>query len=474
MDAERVSRGAKRLAAIVGMGALWPSVFNQLLYPVTFTYNKTGDPATYSFHIIYSVLLIGVAVVLGIAHKRTDRLLLTNGKLVSLFGIMGAAGIILVSQFDFSSTASTTLIGVGVGFVALYVPVHFLFWAMQFAEDQQRSAMVDMSLSLALFGAVTGARLALGIHALEITAACPLVSTALAVYATRGETPRSSCTGTFGMRALPLNFIVPCLVFIALCTVGILLFNDGAKLQTQPPNRALAYGITVLAFGVLAVLFRSNAKNKRGASLKAFAFVSMLFVGAVLCACLISGDVLSAGSVPLIAANIALTGFVWMIILRDASRMHASPTFLMALFLAVVICIPRFVRACVMYQGSYLSVFTDSLNLFLITTASAFASVIIVIVTLMRFFVKTELAPETDEKQEAGDPVFDDMRKAFDLSDREVEIAQLAVQNLSAKKVAEQLFIAESTVYTHFKRIYRKTGVHSKQELIDLVEEYRR
>lgn len=54
-----------------------------------------------------------------------------------------------------------------------------------------------------------------------------------------------------------------------------------------------------------------------------------------------------------------------------------------------------------------------------------------------------------------------------------MEIAQLAAQNLSAKKVAERLFIAESTVYTHFKRIYRKTGVHSKQELIDLVDEYR-
>ncbi len=39
------------------MAAIWPSVHNMLLYPIVFTYFKTGDTATYSFHLIYSVLL---------------------------------------------------------------------------------------------------------------------------------------------------------------------------------------------------------------------------------------------------------------------------------------------------------------------------------------------------------------------------------------------------------------------------------
>ncbi|WP_420484871.1 helix-turn-helix transcriptional regulator [Eggerthella lenta] len=36
--------------------------------------------------------------------------------------------------------------------------------------------------------------------------------------------------------------------------------------------------------------------------------------------------------------------------------------------------------------------------------------------------------------------------------------------------VAEELVISKNTVRTHTKSIFAKTGVHSRQELIDLVE----
>ena len=37
----------------------------------------------------------------------------------------------------------------------------------------------------------------------------------------------------------------------------------------------------------------------------------------------------------------------------------------------------------------------------------------------------------------------------------------------------ETMTISKSTIETHIKHIYAKTGVHSKQELIDLIESYR-
>lgn len=62
----------------------------------------------------------------------------------------------------------------------------------------------------------------------------------------------------------------------------------------------------------------------------------------------------------------------------------------------------------------------------------------------------------------------------FELSKREAELAAYAYRNYSARRIASELFIAESTVYTHLKRIYRKTGVHSKQELIELIDAWKR
>jgi len=51
---------------------------------------------------------------------------------------------------------------------------------------------------------------------------------------------------------------------------------------------------------------------------------------------------------------------------------------------------------------------------------------------------------------------------------------QFAYRNANAKQISEALFIAEGTVYSHFKRIYRKVDVHSKKELIAMVNEFKR
>ena len=60
---------------------------------------------------------------------------------------------------------------------------------------------------------------------------------------------------------------------------------------------------------------------------------------------------------------------------------------------------------------------------------------------------------------------------AYQLSPREVEIAAFLVQGRSVPYISDELFLAKSTVETHVKHIYKKTGVHSRQELINLVTE---
>lgn len=57
------------------------------------------------------------------------------------------------------------------------------------------------------------------------------------------------------------------------------------------------------------------------------------------------------------------------------------------------------------------------------------------------------------------------------LSEREREVLSLAARGYGAKGIAETLSIAPSTAQTHISRIYTKTGVHSKQELITFVED---
>ena len=64
------------------------------------------------------------------------------------------------------------------------------------------------------------------------------------------------------------------------------------------------------------------------------------------------------------------------------------------------------------------------------------------------------------------------MGKQFLLSDREIEVLALYAMGWTQKRVAEELYISPSTAHAHIKRIYAKTGLHSRQEILDFMDQY--
>ena len=57
------------------------------------------------------------------------------------------------------------------------------------------------------------------------------------------------------------------------------------------------------------------------------------------------------------------------------------------------------------------------------------------------------------------------------LTEREGEVMLLICQGRSKGYIAENLCISENTVRSHARRLYAKLGVHSKQDLLDIVFE---
>ncbi|GAA3731168.1 DNA-binding CsgD family transcriptional regulator/PAS domain-containing protein [Spinactinospora alkalitolerans] len=55
------------------------------------------------------------------------------------------------------------------------------------------------------------------------------------------------------------------------------------------------------------------------------------------------------------------------------------------------------------------------------------------------------------------------------LSPREQEIATLVSQGLTTKHIAQKAFVSENTVKQHLKRIFAKTNVHNRAELVQLI-----
>jgi DNA-binding CsgD family transcriptional regulator len=44
------------------------------------------------------------------------------------------------------------------------------------------------------------------------------------------------------------------------------------------------------------------------------------------------------------------------------------------------------------------------------------------------------------------------------------------VKGRSLTRIQDELYMSKGTVNTHLHHIYRKLGIHTKQELLDLVE----
>jgi DNA-binding CsgD family transcriptional regulator len=69
------------------------------------------------------------------------------------------------------------------------------------------------------------------------------------------------------------------------------------------------------------------------------------------------------------------------------------------------------------------------------------------------------------------DMTFEDFCRKFEVSPRETDIVREICNGLSNKEIAEKLFITLQTVKDHTHRIYIKTNVRSRVQLINLVKE---
>lgn len=85
--------------------------------------------------------------------------------------------------------------------------------------------------------------------------------------------------------------------------------------------------------------------------------------------------------------------------------------------------------------------------------------------------VAAEAAVE-EEAAAAPQDNLDGFIERFALSEKESEVLRLTVRGRSRQRIAEALFVSPGTVNTYFYRIYQKVGVHTRQELLDRIEEF--
>ena len=76
------------------------------------------------------------------------------------------------------------------------------------------------------------------------------------------------------------------------------------------------------------------------------------------------------------------------------------------------------------------------------------------------------------DSQNASADRFFDVGSYYGLTTREVEVMRLLCHGRSKSYIADTLYVSENTVRAYTKSLYAKLDIHSKQDLIDIVERF--
>ena len=69
------------------------------------------------------------------------------------------------------------------------------------------------------------------------------------------------------------------------------------------------------------------------------------------------------------------------------------------------------------------------------------------------------------------DEKIDLIAREYEITGRMLEVFALMAHGRTGTRIEQELYMSKGTVKTHTRRIYRKLDVHSKQEMLDLIEE---
>ncbi|WP_139650807.1 helix-turn-helix transcriptional regulator [Raoultibacter phocaeensis] len=262
-----------------------------------------------------------------------------------------------------------------------------------------------------------------------------------------------------------------CMLLVSVASGYALAFNE----QSNAPIVTVVENI-VLAAIVVVVLMGDSAKEHEGREDQLFSFAALLIIAGYLVAPFSFGHDTTVTNTLLRAGRDCFTLLVWLVLAAIGRR----NIFLLLPILGSV----RFMSAIGTDIGAMAGHVTNGLLADSSTTAAAittaFAFAFIAFLWLgFRDFSFTRVINDVKEVSEpeilrVGDHMEARSRLLgieHGLTDREIDILQLLARGRDGKFIAEEFVLSYNTVKTHIKHIYQKLGVHSRQELIDLVGE---
>lgn len=278
--------------------------------------------------------------------------------------------------------------------------------------------------------------------------------------------PRGGDTVTVELRRFPLFFSA--LVLLGGVIRGFL--NNGAFINSHDPANNLTTHVVSAVLVTCVFCIAARCERTSVAVRRAGGLLFMFLLGSLLLIAFLSVELapmLPLGRSLVIAGNTCLTALFWALLVfvqqeaphRDAARFEL---YVVAEALASF-CSYLFTPAFAQYLGISLEnqVFGCSLATAFVLAVAAFA-----------FLGNGETGLDDRQAAEAARSPLEtcqELAPRYGLTEREVQICALLAQGHTLDAVADRLGLSANTVRSYSKDLYRKLGVHKKQEVVELV-----
>ncbi len=450
----------------MGLAFYWP-FFPTGIFSRLFAHYPTGPSIHFTCYIALMVL-IGVFAIVAVALRaRIEPAIRKQRTMVVCFGLLCSLGMLVIFNAPLLLANPVPLAIAGVVFAAAGYSLLTFAWANELAglpAEAMATSVAVAFLAGSLFGMIAYLPV---LPSVLLFSASPLLSTLCWRFTTlspEGETDLSVAS----LRRLPLGIIGLVVFFIigGRSVVGMLLQIDG---QVPLYERLIVIAVTVVVFAQMRFGMKKSQESGRGFE-KLWLPIAILFLVGLTIVTPFGTEWFHVGTGFLSAEVVCLEFYLYLLLMTYVRSERLSPTLVFGLYLACIKVVPILLQRLIIPLISLALGLTAEQG---IMSLSVLMNLIVVSGMLIYFTRRTtdDAVKLSNSEQSARVLACEKMGAAFGLSSRETEVALLISQGNSQKRVADELCLSIGTVQSYSKAIYRKMGIHSKQELIDIVND---
>jgi DNA-binding CsgD family transcriptional regulator len=249
-------------------------------------------------------------------------------------------------------------------------------------------------------------------------------------------------------------------VFVRLCTSE---FSGDAPFESKVVSSVVAFVVMTLG---LIVLKREGFGNRSIIGL----FTLFAVTAIVSMALILVLDPLRFVFRPLIGIEHCIEAYIWMLLVASVSGRSAGRVVLMfCRYLIAVVAVVWAISFDLFYL-SPLSEISPGMSVLVPGLAIALAVVSSGVIWCLFSQLKSFDRVIPSDYDDVLAAAVESVTSAAGVTPSERSVAVMLCRGYSAKRIADELSLSESTVKTYASRIYHKLGISSKQELISLVE----